>query len=439
MKRLALVSLLILACLLPLAAQQMSVTEFTRLRRPLFNPSAVAIDKACVLMDFETYEKGFEFLADGKTPAAADEGENVITITLPHNTAYIVITHPVFGRLIWKVPDGKKLKKGNHYKAVLLAGDPTQGYKSPNQWVVFHLNPQNVLLQVDSVARQVRKDVVEYYLPLGTHSYRAEAPFFEPQEGTFTLTDKVREIVTVNLQPFYSFLTVKSNLKGGDLFIDNAKIRKEDATSYRLAEGNHRVAIFYGQKCFYDTLVFVGRAQKKVLEVQMKDIYLRPLRRNAPMYTDVPEDGGQQDITGTSVTITSADSLADIWVDRERMGTGQWEGILSPGFHIAQTVKDGEESSPTTLWVESGSPQEYTLEAHGTVYGLLNIYSNVTGAGIEISGISFGETPRVIRLDASYRYDIKLTKQGYKSKSVKVLPRGNNISDVYIELKKRRK
>ena len=234
MKRLSLVILLLLH-LLPLSAQQMSISEFTRLRRQLFNPSAVAIDKTCVLMDFETYEKGFEFLANGKTPGAAEEGEGLVTVTLPHNTAYIVITHPVFGRLIWKVPDGKKLKKGNHYRAILLAGDPTLAYKAPNQWVIFHLNPARVLLQIDSVTSQVRKDVAEYYLPVGVHSYKAEAPFFEPQEGVFTLTEKTREIIDVNLQPFYSFLTVKTDLRGGDLYIDNTSIRKEDATSYRLS------------------------------------------------------------------------------------------------------------------------------------------------------------------------------------------------------------
>lgn len=438
MKRLTLVILLILAHLLPLTAQQMSITEFTRLRRSLFKPSAVAIDKSAVLFDFETYEKGFEFLADGKTPGAADEGENIITVTLPHNTSYLSVSHPVFGRLIWKVPDGKKLKKGNHYRAVLLAGDPTQGYKAPNQWVVFHLNPQNVLLQVDSTTRQVRKDVAEYYLPVGLHTYRAEAPFFEPQEGAFNLTDKTREIIKVNLQPFYSYLTVKTPGNSGDLYIDNARIRKEDATSYRLAEGNHRVAIFVGQKCFYDTLVFVGRAQKKVLDVQVKDLYLRPLKRTDPMYADASGES-VQDISATPVKLVSADSLADIWVDRERMGTGHWEGTLSPGFHLAQTVRDGQESTPTTLWIESGFPQEFTLEAHGIVYGLLNVYSNVTGAGIDINGSYFGETPRMIRLDASYRYEVTLTGKGYKSKSVTVLPRANNIVDVYVELKKRRK
>lgn len=445
MKRLCLILLAVIASLLPLAAQQMGVTGFTRLRRPLFNPEAVAVDKANALMDFETYEKGFEFLAGGKVPVAADEGDGLISLTLPHNTSYLTVTHPVFGKLVWKVPDGKRLKKGKHYRAVLLAGDPAKEYKAPNQWVVFHLNPGNLILQVDSVARQVRKDAVEFYLPLGEHSYRAEAPFFEPVEGTFCLTDEGREEISVNLQPFYSFLSVKSAQRGGDIFIDNTRVSGEDATSYRIGEGHHRVAVFFGEECLYDSLVFVGRAEKKVLEISAVDLYPRDLRRTSPVYINPPVtvQGGEERVDaapqGAPVKISSADPGAEIWVDRERVGTGCWEGFLTPGFHLAQTVMGGVESAATTLWVEDGFPQEFTLRARGTVYGVLNIHSNVPGARIDISGSDFGEAPTMVNIDASYCYDVTLSKKGYKSRTVSVFPRGNNIVDVYVELKKGRK
>jgi hypothetical protein len=89
--------------------------------------------------------------------------------------------------------------------------------------------------------------------------------------------------------------------------------------------------------------------------------------------------------------------------------------------------------------VESGFPQEFILEAKGTVYGLLNIYSNAPGARIDINGSDFGEAPRMVTLDASYRYKVTLSGKGYRSKTVSILPRGNNIVDVYVELKKSRK
>lgn len=434
MKHWSLVLLLSLVCM-PLAAQQMSLVEFCRLRRPLFNPSAMDIDKGSAILDLYTDETGFTFLADGNQPVKADEGDGLVTLTLPHNTAHITVRHDDFGQLMWRVPDGKRLKKRNHYRAVLLAGDPSRIYKSPKQWVIFRLNPDNVLLQIDSTTRPVRRKTAEYYMPLGEHSFRAEAPFYEAQEGTFTLTDVSREVVEVNLQPFYSFLTVKRSRQDGDLYIDNRLISSREATSYRLPEGLHRVSVFKREKCWYDSLVFVGRSEKKLLELKDEDFYLRPVKNGEPFYAKALQDSPAA--TDAPVKLTAADSGAVILLDREFVGTGSWEGRLATGFHMAQTVKDGQESSPTMIWVEDEYPQEITLLASGTVYGLLNIHSNVAGARISVSGSDFGETPRMVQLDASYSYMVSLSKEGYRTATQIVRPRGNHMVDVYLELKKK--
>ena len=443
MKRGCLLVLLSLVCL-PLAAQQMSVAEFARLKRPLWKRSSVTVDKTRAILDFVTDEKGFTFLSNGTLPADAEEGEGVVTVLLPHKTAYVTIIHPEYGQLMWRVPEGKRLRKRNHYQAFLFAGDPTKEYRASSQWVVFHLNPRDAIVQIDSLSRPVRKEVVEYYLPVGEPRYRVEAPFHEPQEAVFTLTDSLRKDITVNLQPFYSYLTVKTAWQGGDLYIDNARIRKEDATSYRLGEGHHLVAFFWADECFYDSLVYVGRAEKKILELQVKDLYPRSLRRTSPVPVNPPrplpagEDGAARTPIGAPVKLTAADSLAWIWVDREPVGLGHWEGILSPGYHLAQTVKDGEEGIPTGLWIKDEFPQEVALQASGVGSGLLNIHCNVAGARILINGTDFGETPQIVRLDASRSYKLALSKSGYKDRMETVRPRGNHMVDVYIELKKKK-
>lgn len=436
MKRLSLVILLLMTCLPALKAQQMSVEEFTRLSRPLWKRAAVPVDKTDALLDLLTPENGFTFLAGGQ-PVEAEEGEGVITLKLPHKTTYLTIKHPVFGQFTWRVPEGKKLRKRNHYQAFLLSGDPTKEYKAPKQWVVFRLNPENAIMQVDSLSRAVRKDVTEYYLPVGEHTYRVEAPFYEPQEGKFSLSDSLRADITVQLQPFYSFLTVKTGWQGGDLYIDGARIRKEDATSYRLGEGHHRVSFYWAEECFYDSLVYVGRAEKKVLELQEKDLMPRPIRLSASRSLDPPQDAGTLS-AGTFVKLMAADADTEIWVDREKVGMGEWEGMLSPGYHLAQTIRGGGESTPTGLWIEEGFPQEVSLPATGLGSGLLNIHCNVDGARILINGADYGESPQIVRLDASRSYKVTLSKPGYKEKMETVRPRGNHLVDVFIELKKKK-
>jgi hypothetical protein len=438
MKKGSLVILLLLASLLPLAAQQMSIEEFARLKRPPWKFKTVTVDKTGALVDFITPEKGFTFLAGGKQEAEAEEGEAGVTVKFPRKTSWITVKHPAYGQMTWKVPHGKSLKAGNHYRALLFASDPTVDYKAPKQWVVFRLDPADAILRIDSLQQPVRSDVLEYYLPVGTHSYRVEAPFYEPQEGTFDLSDSVRTDIPVKLQPFYSFLTVKTSWKGGELYIDGAHILKEEATSLRLRDGWHRVNFYWAEECFYDSLLFVGKAEKKVLKLTERDLRPIPIKRTEPQRAASPEAVAAAKVQLAPVKVTSHDPSAEIWVDLEKKGVGTWEDSLSLGFHLFEARKEGVQPTVLRMMLDDPFPKEITLEAIGTGYGLVNIHCNVAGASIRIDGKDYGETPRIVRLEATRRYKVTLSKQGYKSVSSQIPPRGNNLVDVYLSLKKKK-
>ena len=438
MRKGSLVILLLLACLLPLAAQQISVEEFARLKRPPWKFKTIPVDKELALMDFVTSEKGFTFLSNGKTEAEAEEGDDAITVKFPRKTAWVTIKHPDYGQMTWKVPGSKSLRPRNHYRALLFASDPTVDYKAPKQWAVFRLDPSDAILRIDSLQRPVRSGVLEYYLPVGKHTYRVEAPFYEPEEGTFDLSDSARADIAVRLQPFYSYLTVKTSWQGGELYIDGAHIRKEEATSLRLRDGWHRVNYYWAEECFYDSLLFVGKAEKKVLSLSEKDLRPVPLKRTDVRRADPPDSASSAATPLAPVKLTAHDPEAEIWVDLEKMGVGEWEGSLTMGFHLAEARKDGQQPVPVRLWIEDTFPQEITLEAPGAGYGLLNIHSNVADATIRVDGKDYGQTPRIVRLAATRSYKVTLSKDGYKACSRQVPPRGNHMVDVYLKLKKKR-
>ena len=430
MKHWSLVLFLSLVCL-PIAAQQMSVGDFAKLKG-----CKVQREKAAALLDLETEETGFTFMANGNVAVEPQQGEGVIQLQLPNKTTFLTIQHPTYGRYNWKVPGGKKLQKRQHYKAVLYAGDPTKKYKSPKQWVILHLDPSDVVLQLDSAIGPVRKSQAEYYLPVGEHKYRVEAPFYSPLEGSFTLNDSTKTELWVNLQPFYSFLTINVEWKGGNLYVDGSLLNQEQATSYRLPEGNHRVNYFWKDQCYYDSLLVMGPAEKRILDIRMADLYPRKLKlADAAVLIPAQEPGKS---FGSTVRLTAADTTADIWVDRERVATREWEGELSAGFHLAQTVLNGWESDPVRIWVQEGISQNLVLPAPGSGTGLLNIHANVDGASILVDGEYYGLTPQIVRVDASRGCRVTLVKDGYKPAVRKVQPRGNNQVEVYVKLKKKK-
>ena len=441
---------MLLCCwLLPLGAQQMWVEDFVLLRRTLVNRSKIKVDKQGALLDLVTKEKGFTFVANGKQPAEAEEGDGVITVKLPRKTQYITIKHPDFGLMTWRVPV-KHLKRKRHYRATLMTVNPDKPYKLQRQWVVFNISPENAILKIDSTVTLVRQRTTTCYLPLGNHNYQVESPFYESVKDSFLLTDTAKTVVDIRLQPVYSFLTVRTPWERGEIYIDGQAVAIKEGTSRRLAAGMHRLSVFMGESCYYDAFFNIGKAEKRVMTLTQKDFNPQPLKKT--MATSV--HGVQSDSAAVAdttvilppevaapvqatVTLKAADESTEIWVDRELKGMGQWSGQLAQGYHLATTRKNDIEGIPTGLWVVDNFPQTVNLAVPETSQAVLNIYSNVVGADIYINKVHVGVTPCIVKdLHSWHDYDIRLQKTGYKASHRTVHPRGNDLIDVYVKMKK---
>ena len=140
-----LLGILLIAILsLPCVAQKISIGQFKRVKFDFAKKKMYPVDKKMATLDLKTDEKGFTFKADGKTEIAAQEGDGQITLLAPHKTAFILVKHPEYGQLIWKVP-GKGLRKKKHYQAIMQTDKPGKEYKLSKQWVVFQVIPENAI------------------------------------------------------------------------------------------------------------------------------------------------------------------------------------------------------------------------------------------------------------------------------------------------------
>ena len=153
---------------------------------------------------------------------------------MPHKTRFLVIKHPDYGQTFWKVP-GKPLKRKKRYQAYLRTSSPKKHFRPDKQWVVFNITPENAILHIDSLDVKVRNGRMQCYLPLGTHGYKVESPFHQAVEDSLELNDSVRTPVTVILQPFYSYLTVKTPSDDYTIYIDDQLIGNGEATSGHLS------------------------------------------------------------------------------------------------------------------------------------------------------------------------------------------------------------
>ena len=445
MQRRLLVILLITVIALPCAAQKISIGQFKRVKFDLATQKLLPVDKKMATLDLKTDEKGFMFKADGKTEIAAQEGDGQITLLAPHKTAFILVKHPEYGQLIWKVP-GKGLRKKKHYQAIMQTDKPGKEYKLSKQWVVFQVIPENAILQVDSTVALVRDGTAQFELPLGKHGYHAEAPFYEELSDSVEVVDSAKLVVPVVLQSVYSYLTVKLPIAEGLIFVDSEPIGKGEATSGHLQPGDHHLIVMQEETCFADTVINMGVGEKKVLALKTSDLRARPLMARAinPQPIEEVKDSTvtdslaavPQDSLKAPVTITAPDAETQIWLNREPLAYGKWVGQLGIGFYSVSTLKEGLESKPIFLWVDDTLPKVVDLSLPKASYGVLNIHSNVVGATILINRVEVGVTPCILEnLPATVACKIQLKKKGYRDAAITVMPVPNDMLNVEINMK----
>lgn len=436
--------------LLPARAQKISVEGFKAVKMDLQNQTVLPVDKTQATLDFLTDEKGFEFKANGTIPVQAEEGDGKITVLTPHKTKILLIKHPDYGQYTWKVPGKKGLKKKKHYQANLLSDKPGKEYKLSKQWVVFQVDPENAIVQVDSATVLIRDGRAQFNVSVGKHPYRVESPFHEAVEDTLEVTDSVKLFVPVVLQSFYSYLTVKSPMADAVVFVDGQPIGKGGSTSGHLYMGDHRLQVYRLNECYYDSVFHIRKAEKKVIELAAADLRPRPqiakLAVAATQEEVVKADSvsAEKDTLSigkpqwAEVTITAPDDSTQIWVNREPMALGKWEGRLELGYYTVNTSKDGLESKTIPFWVDDTLPKLLDLSAPQASYGLLNIHSNVIGATVKVNGVEVGQTPCVVEnLPASKECQVLLTKRGYFDAQAVLTPIGNDMLDVEMKMRKR--
>ena len=441
-----LLGILLIAILsLPCVAQKISIGQFKRVKFDFAKKKMYPVDKKMATLDLKTDEKGFTFKADGKTEIAAQEGDGQITLLAPHKTAFILVKHPEYGQLIWKVP-GKGLRKKKHYQAIMQTDKPGKEYKLSKQWVVFQVIPENAILQVDSTVALVRDGTAQFELPLGKHGYHAEAPFYEELSDSVEVVDSAKLVVPVVLQSVYSYLTVKLPIAEGLIFVDSEPIGKGEATSGHLQPGDHHLIVMQEETCLADTVFNMGVGEKKILALKASDLRARPLMARAinPQPIEEVKDSTvtdslaavPQDSLKALVTITAPDEETQIWLNREPLAYGKWEGQLGIGFYSVSTLKEGLESKPIFLWVDDTLPKVVDLSLPKASYGVLNIHSNVVGATILINRVEVGVTPCILEnLPATVACKILLKKKGYRDAAITVMPVPNDMLNVEINMK----
>lgn len=427
----------------PVMAQRMHVEDFGRYKKPFLHKASFTTDKRQALLDFFTNEKGFQFFVED-APVAATEGEGMVTLALPHRTGSLIIKHPVYGQLAWKVPNGV-LKKKKHYHAYLHTESLEKEFRQQKQWALISTVPERAIVYVDTVIHPLLDGNLSLYLPLGRHVCRIESPFYQTLNDTIELTDIVRFEKRYVLQPFYAYLTVETDWPDARICLDGDSLGLQRVETSRLMPGRYRLTVNLGDSLYYEQWLELANAERKV--VDLHGIELRPfpqLGQSIEMsgfpdevLADSMASDGLQEQSGqwADVYITAFDADTEIWLNRERLGQGEWRGNLAPGFYAVSSRKEGLDSRTDFFWVDAGKSVELNLISPLADYGLLNVSCDEVDATVFLNGLAIGSAPCVLRnLPVGRTYRVRLVK-GRKAAETLVRLRGNDIVNVKLKLK----
>lgn len=111
---------------------------------------------------------------------------------------------------------------------LILIGNCANALESENassgNYAIFHVSPENAVVFVDSTKYDLSNGMCYCFLPLGTHTYRIEAPEFETKEGSFNIVSTSRTELTIKLRSTQSHITITSALNGVSINLDGKEL-----------------------------------------------------------------------------------------------------------------------------------------------------------------------------------------------------------------------
>jgi len=185
-------------------------------------------------------------------------------VYVPRKLMKISISHPYLGMLrdyYFPLP----IEGARTYELVLRVGQPATvlSNSSKKREITLCVTPPNATLFIDSEEKSLNeKGEFTGNLPVGNHTYYAEAADYESDSGMLEVKDEANEPFLIQLKllpPIYGFLRVETEPIGAIVYVDDKVVGETPCdldTLSRITIGDHEIRI---TKEGYDTYTTTAR------------------------------------------------------------------------------------------------------------------------------------------------------------------------------------
>jgi len=244
------------------------------------------------------------------------------------------------------------------------------------------VEPSNAMVYIDDNLQALQNGMLSLLLPMGQHTYRIEAPAYEPKSGSFTIGNETLQL-PVKLESAMSVLSVSTTTPGTQIYV-NDQLRGTSSWSGSLPAGTYRVeGRLSGHRKYRQNITLSQRDDQQLTIPALQaitgilNVNYQPL--NAEVWLDGKKVGSSPNVF-RNITIGSHDVelRADGYTSRKERVS------IEEGKTFSLT---GSLEKPVSAIAQSSTPQSSTPQS-----------SSVSGSAVErftVDGVLFN----MVRVD----------------------------------------
>lgn len=241
---------------------------------------------------------------------------------------------------------------------------------------------------------------IDKIMDFGSYDYLVSAVNYVPSTGRVSLADSKKTCVErVLLKPDFGYLVIDdaNGISGAQLFIDDVKIGTVPYrdSNKRWSCGTHKITITNGD---------LYKTYNSTFTIQQGDTtHLSPKL--------------ESDFAQTTIKV---DADAEIFIDGKSKGLRTWAGPLKAGKYIVECKQEKHKPTSLSINVKADKAETFVIPSPAAITGSVYVRSNPSGATIDIDGIEYGSTPKLIHDLIIGQHSVKLTMPNHKAEQYNI-------------------
>lgn len=378
-------------------AQDISVTEFYLDEKDLTANGRHAVEDQngdkCALIRVQTTQKGFSFdVGSAGITKIEDDHVGEVWLWVPFGIRHISIRHQQLGSLPnYDFPIAIQkartyIMKITHDQVFVTNYDDTKKQK-----LTIKITPANASLFLNGMSVELdSRGEATREMAHGQFTYKVEAKGYYPKEGQVTVNEKEHSLIVNDLNPIKGKLSVHVNPNSAEVSVDGRSIGRSTLEPVELQIGQHEVKVSSNGYRTESRTVTIKENQTTDINVSLSQV--------------------------ANYKFTTTPYGANIYVNKEHIGTAPCSKELTTGTYTIKATKAGYKDYVKSMQLSSSNPNVNVVLSK--IYNYKNefyVEGNVRAGSLIAMGATLGGYISNVNVEASYLYGVGKSETIYWS------------------------